>query len=98
VGHGQDLDWHVDAVALTSLEEAIVLKVDFEHVLHLEDLTHPGRAQILVLGRIYGFVAIVMESSFVGTRVLVDYRATRAISKTRRLVAAVFLHHRYLER
>ena len=57
---GQDLDGHIDTGSLASLEESLVLEVDFEDVLDLEDLTHPGRAQVQELWRtLISSIAIV---------------------------------------
>lgn len=43
---GHHAQRQVDTCTLTTFEEAIVLEVNFEHVFDLEDLSHPGRANI----------------------------------------------------
>ena len=46
VGCSKNFEGHIDAVTLAALKEAIMLQVDLEHVLDLEDLTHPRWTQI----------------------------------------------------
>jgi len=57
VREGHQAQRHLDASALATLKEPIVLQVDLEQVGDLEDLTHPRGANVLEYG---AFLVIII--------------------------------------
>lgn len=86
----------MDIFTLASLEEAIMLDVDFEEVLDLEDLAHPGGAEVLELLFFFLFAVFVHGKALLASVFAHDcFRC--AVEHICGFIRAVFLHQRNLE-
>lgn len=93
-----DSQGQADALALTTLEEPIVLHIHFQHVLHLEDLAHPRRTQVLELAFLRSIIILVsVQFGLLSAQVFIHDRLRSAVDKRLCFIAVILLHRRDLE-
>jgi len=90
VDRGHDSERQLNAGALTPLKKAIMLHVNFQYVLYLENLAHPGRTQICEI--LFCIRLISVQLRCCSAQIFADDSHWAAVYWPLRFFAVVFLH------